>query len=775
MCREWIAVILVETEIANLNPPTEPSSALLASLLRNIPGVLYRCRNDLDMTVEYVSEGVRELTGYSVDDFISGRIRQADIVLAEDGQRALAETRAALSANRPFALAYRIRTAQGKIKWVREFGRGIFGPEGTAHALEGFIEDITERKRSEDALARQAEQLKIGQATARMIVMDWDAVSDTIEWSDSPEWLRGPLPPGGKYPSYKQQVHPDDRERWLAARRDWVDRLDGENIDYRVVRTDGAVLWVHSRRTAIAGPEGKAARILVALHDITERKEAEFALLESEGRFRDFARASADWYFETDAQGRFTWISETIEQASGDKIANIVGKNRIGLISRGGDLEQEPWASHLAALARHEPFRDLRYSRRWPRGVRWISSSGVPRFDKDGAFIGYRAIGSDVTERVEAEQRARQAEQRLFAAIQNLGELITLTDAEDRIVFSNRIFLEFNARVAEYLLPGRHYVEHLRAGVALGLFPESAGREEAWLDERIAQRHSPTGPVERRRQDGRWLLVEDQTLPDGGVITFGVEITERKRAEEALRNINIDLERRVAERTVELETSNRELESFSYSVSHDLRGPLRAVTGFARILLQEEAAKLSGDGRRYLANIDASGRRMGELIDALLALGRYSRVALNKTQVDMAGLAREAGAELAASWPAAQVVVGPLPSVPGNALLLKQVFLNLVGNGLKYSANVAEPRVEIRAEGNRYIVSDNGVGFDMAYVDKLFQPFERLHTPEEFEGTGIGLAIVKRIVERHGGRVEARGAPGEGATFSFTVGDDAVA
>ena len=348
--------------------------------------------------------------------------------------------------------------------------------------------------------------------------------------------------------------------------------------------------------------------------------------------------------------------------------------------------------------------------------------------------------------------------------------MITVTDAEDRIVLANRRFVAFNARVAEFVSLGRHYSEHLRAGIALGQFPDAVGREEEWIAERMSMRRRGAGPVERRRQDGRWLLVDDQVMPDGGVITFGLEITERKQAEEALRNINTELERRVAERTAQLEATNRELESFSYAVSHDLRAPLRAVTGFANILLQEEGGKVSAEGRRYLGIIDSNARRMAKLIDALLALGRYSRVELNRTEVDMERLAREACDELAPSWPATQIVVGPLPPALGNATLLKQVFLNLVGNALKYSANAAAPRIEIRAQENQYIVSDNGAGFDMAFVGKLFQPFERLHTEREFEGTGIGLAIVKLIIERHGGRVEAEGTPGAGATFTFSLG-----
>ena len=205
-------------------------------------------------------------------------------------------------------------------------------------------------------------------------------------------------------------------------------------------------------------------------------------------------------------------------------------------------------------------------------------------------------------------------------------------------------------------------------------------------------------------------------------------------------------------------------------MSHDLRAPLRAVSGFANILMQEEGARLSPEGRRCLGVIDANARRMGELIDALLALGRLTRHVLESAPVEVEAIARAVCAELQPAFPNARIELSALPPAKGDATLLTQVFVNLVANALKYSWKVASPCVEIGAEGPTYFVRDNGAGFDMAYADKLFKPFERLHSEQEFEGTGIGLAIVKLIVERHGGRVWAESAPDRGATFRFTLG-----
>jgi signal transduction histidine kinase len=243
------------------------------------------------------------------------------------------------------------------------------------------------------------------------------------------------------------------------------------------------------------------------------------------------------------------------------------------------------------------------------------------------------------------------------------------------------------------------------------------------------------------------------------------------RLHERVRRHAGELERRVVERTEALEAANKELESFSYSVSHDLRAPLRAVDGFAKILEEDYGERLDGEGRRLLGVVRSSSKHMGQLIDDLLDLSRLGRLALGKRPVDMAGLAREVAQELPRGN--ASVDIGALPACHADPRLLRQVWANLIGNALKYSGKRAGAHVEIggREEPAEsvYWVRDNGVGFDMRYVDKLFGVFQRLHGADEFPGTGVGLAIVQRVVARHGGRVWAEGRPGEGACFHFSV------
>ena len=224
----------------------------------------------------------------------------------------------------------------------------------------------------------------------------------------------------------------------------------------------------------------------------------------------------------------------------------------------------------------------------------------------------------------------------------------------------------------------------------------------------------------------------------------------------------------------DLERKNEELESFSYAVAHDLRAPLRAIHGFARLLVEEHAGTLDADGQRLLGVVCDNARQMGRLIDDLLALSRLGRKELESVTVDMAAVAWAVSQELKRAEPdrAVSVRVGDLPPTRGDRGMLQQVFVNLIGNALKFTQHVAEPAIEIgctRGTEPAYFVRDNGAGFDTRFAEKLFKVFQRLHRAEEFEGTGVGLAIVQRIVQRHGGRVWAEGAVDRGATFYFTL------
>lgn len=312
--------------------------------------------------------------------------------------------------------------------------------------------------------------------------------------------------------------------------------------------------------------------------------------------------------------------------------------------------------------------------------------------------------------------------------------------------------------------------------------------EESWaqladaVEQALARGRAYECDAEVLRPDGgrRWITARGEATRDGAgniVNLHGTvqDITARKMAEEQIRSLNAELEQRVVERTAELRAANQELDSFAYAVSHDLRAPLRAMSGFSRALSEDYGGQLDGEAKTYLEQIDIASRKMGELIDGMLALSRSTRGGLRRDEIDISTLATRLLDELQRAEPQRRVgwtVQAGLQAV-GDASMIEAAVRNLLSNAWKYSGKTAAPEIRVFAgevDGRRgFCIADNGAGFDMAHAGQLFQPFRRLHRQEEFPGTGIGLATVQRIIHRHGGEIRGEGRPDVGACFCFTL------
>jgi PAS domain S-box-containing protein len=317
----------------------------------------------------------------------------------------------------------------------------------------------------------------------------------------------------------------------------------------------------------------------------------------------------------------------------------------------------------------------------------------------------------------------------------------------------------------------------------LRLIPLDRRQEEAVILEKLRQGQSvPHFDTIRQHKTGAFIdvsvtvsAIKDATGNVVGASKIARDISTRKRADEAIRQLNAELEERVTQRTKDLAAANKELEAFSFSVSHDLRAPLRSIIGFSQIASDDYGAALPESGRRCLTTIRESAMQMNTLIDDLLTFARFTATPLQSREIDVNLLVGNVIAQLSGTLEKRQIDwhIGDLPDCPGDPALLRQVWMNLLSNALKYTRKKDSARIEVRGEAQSgqvtYFVRDNGTGFDMRYAHKLFGVFQRLHRSEDYEGNGIGLALAQRIVRRHGGCLWAEAVPGQGATFYVSL------
>lgn len=418
---------------------------------------------------------------------------------------------------------------------------------------------------------------------------------------------------------------------------------------------------------------------------------------------------------------------------------------------------------------------DIEYRVRQKEGaLLWLQARGRVEGDPAGKAVSFHGAVMDITHRKQMELALQESEERFRTMANSMAQLAWIAKADGFIFWYNQRWYEYTGTTPEQM-EGRGWQSVHDPEVLPIVLQGWKGAIDA------GEPFEMEFPL--RGADGKFrtFLTRCQPLKDseGRVVQwFGTntDVEALKKAEEKIRDLNVELEQRVVERTAQLEAANKELEAFSYSVSHDLRAPLRAVNGFAGIVIEEFGLQLPVEAKRYLERIRHGALKMGELIDDLLAFSRLSRQPLHRREVNMTKLVRNVIDDLAPEREGRQIDIqaGALPDCWGDPALLKQVWVNLLSNAVKYTRGREKALVETGCDSSNgediYYVRDNGAGFDMKYAHKLFGVFQRLHRAEDFEGTGVGLAIVQRVIHRHGGRVWADAKEGKGAIFRFTFG-----
>ncbi len=515
---------------------------------------------------------------------------------------------------------------------------------------------------------------------------------------------------------------------------------------------------------------------------IEQLRQHQANLSESEDRYRRTLALVSDYAYcmmlAPDGDWRLVWTAGDLRPIFGRTSEEF--DHMGGLPAIVHDDDRRILERHIEEVLANRPFEsDLRVFDR-DGTVRWLSHHTVPVCDPaDGQVVGYYAAGQEITTRKRNEVALRESEKKYRQLVEDANSIILRLGPDGRIWYIN----EYAERFFGFG-PG----ELLGRDVVGTIVPEIDSKGERTGDLVHAICRDPEGHTinqnENMRRDGsrafiswtnRRILGEDGTPL--GILCIGNDITRLREAEEENRRLNAELEERVRRRTEDLRQANRELESFTYSVSHDLRSPLRAIDGYVYLLLHEHGEGLSDRQTQYLDLISSNARQMARLIDGLLNLSRAGRGVMKVQDLDPSMVVKEVIDELSGERHDrnVEITIGGLPRCRADPTLLKQVFVNLIGNALKFTRGRDVARIEIGSrrdgEDTVYFVRDNGVGFDVRYAHNLFKVFSRLHPASEYEGTGVGLAIVQRIIERHGGRIWVDSAPDQGATFYFVLGE----
>ena len=718
-----------------------------------------------------------EAMGQSLTKFIPERYRSAH----SEHIRGFGETRITKRAMGSLDPLFALRSdgeefpIEASISQIESGGRKLFTV---------ILRDITERLKAEQAIRENENRLRavtdnftggIVMASPRGKLLHWNrAALDMLGFNKMEDVLLMVNDFAATFELRNLNETPIPPEDWPLN-----SVLRGETVRDREVivrRRDKDWKRIISYTGSIVLDSSDEPLAYLAMTDITDRKAAEAAVRESEDRFRTMANSMSQLAWVAHADGTIFWYNDRWYEYTGKTPKEMQGQGWHSV--HDPDVLPDVMLKWHLSLDAGTPF-EIEFPQLGADGIfRSFLTRAEPLKDPSGKVVQWFGTNTDVDDLKRLAVSLRDTQSRLSSTL-SAGSIGTWTWdlTNDRLVADRFTSEAFSVDPDESAigLPAAAYIK--------AILPEDTPSVEKSLSQAIETCGDYDIEYRVKKTDGtiRWLKARGRVEGDEtgkGRFFHGavMDITDRKNAEEELLRLNEQLETRVLERTAELQMVNKELEAFSYSVSHDLRAPLRHIDGFVQLLNKRESENLDPTSTRYLAVITKAVSKMGLLIDELLAFSRTTRQEIKLSAVNLNNVIHDALTVLANTYDGREITwkIASLPIVSGDPTLLNVVFLNLISNAIKYTRPREKAIVEIGVSEERdseitIYIRDNGAGFDMEYADKLFGVFQRLHREDEFEGIGIGLATVQRIVNRHGGRIRAEGAVNDGATFYITL------